>query len=528
MKTPAILLMLTALCPALLAQTTQTMPATSPVSEFIELPPAAVVDLARQSMLDFLANRSSPQSQPIPARLEAFQAIKSGAAVGLRIDGQLKAQAFATTQREGFLRNVAIAAVKALRSSSLPDRVTPELIQSATIEVEAISNLAEVQQLDLTYVQGITGLMLKSVSQEAFSMPSAAYEFNLNAAQAQARCSGQFSARKAAAAAWFTFSGPFWVGYPGGSSFNLVRGKILGEEESDTASHARTASQIGLYLQLHQGRNGCFRAAGTPATLSEHLYVTYAMAKLANAGVIKFDPLPALRYAKGLAKKADNLTFLASEQPQEQLLSAAFYILASEEAGLKTDELRDALVTTIAARMELPALPSRLDGTSPNAASNASLYIASRAMLGKSPKAAGLLVNRAQAVAPRTGLEALWKSWAGLNVAQLPPELEPVQRLAGTDEMGGFLLPGEKTPQTLVTALASLKIARAKAKSPQSAYAQQLAEAQKFCQRMTYKPYEAYFAPDSGDWIGAVRQTPAAAEISLPAMAAAIECLLAE
>ena len=500
-----------------------------------QVDPDALIRQARAAMLEYLTDRTPAEEQKLLPDLFGLQSIKHGAAVGIRIDGQLKAQAFATSGE--FCRNVMAAAIQSLRSPSLPDHVTPDLVQKATIEIESIESLRATSPKDIqaNYIQGLLGLMLKTADQEAWSLPSAAYEYNLTAAQALARCQGQLPPSQLPSAQWFAFIGRHYVGYPDGKGIRLYRGKILTAEKTDHDTRLLLAGQIGLYVQSHQAKDGCFRAAAARGSLVEHLYATFAMARLAIATGQRLDAANALKYARTFVQKSGDLTFLASEQPADQLLAAALYILASEEAGLKTDDLRDELVKTIAARMELPALPARLDAGSTQGAPQVALYVASRAMAGKPPKAAKLLRDRAQSTEPDSLIAALWKSWSGLAVE--PPNLSIFTK-GMADELGGAYDPKSKSQQTIFSALGAMALAtRIEAPSTRPApvtgpatmpgpAAVQLEGLWAFCQRMTYKPNEACFAPDPSDWVGAVRTYPPSAQVDLASCAATIECLL--
>lgn len=533
-------------------------PAAAPAGVNLEqVAPAAIVGQARAAMLEYLKERTPADKQKLLPDLLGLQSIRHGAAVGIRIDGQLKAQAFAGGGE--FCRNVMAAAIKALRSPSLPDRVTAELVRSAAIEVESIESLQPIspREIPKNYVPGLTGLLLKApgdastsqsqasrpatgaapASLEAWSLPSAAYEYSLTATQAMARCQGQLPSSQVPSGQWSTFVGRHYVGYADGQALRLFRGKALAPEKSDAATRFLLAGQIGLYLQAHQDKDGCFRTAAGRGTLAEHLYAAYAMARLSAATGLRYDAMPAIQYAQGLAKKADDLTYLAGEQPQDQLLAAALYILVSEECGLKKDDLRDALAKTIAARMELPALPGRLDGTSPQAASRVALYVASRAMADKPSKAAKLLRERAQTALPDSPVAALWKGWSGLDASRAPAEAALTAcRSILPDEKGALCGPKDSTPRTFLPAMAALSLSKEieqlrkgdKARNGPKVLGllEQLDGLQAFCQRMTYQPGEAYFAADPSEWVGAVRTDPASAQVDLASCAAVIECLL--
>ena len=101
------------------------------------------------------------------------------------------------------------------------------------------------------------------------------------------------------------------------------------------------------------------------------------------------------------------------------------------------------------------------------------------------------------------------------------------------DEAGGFAVAGAP-PSALHTALAAVCLAETLERSGgqssagSRALAGQIARARGFCDRMMYRPGEAYFSEDPNAWVGGVRETPASAAVTVSACASAIEAFLAE
>lgn len=491
----------------------------------------ALAILARSAMLEFVRNRTPAERQDVPAALAALAQLDYPVAVTLRTGGQIVSQ----TVRNGrdVRRSVISAAIASLRSPSLPDRITPKVIESLTIEVEAIGPVAEAQpdQLARLYAPGLTGVQLRAGEQFGYALPSASYESGLGFKQMQALCQVQIqpTGPEALPSSWGLFNTRRFVGLPDGTTLWLYRGKLLSLPQNITPVQLRQAAQaIGSYLLANQV-NGRLGTADAPATLVDHLYATYALAKLSRTLEKPLDLSPQLKYAQARLKKEGTKAYLETENANDQLKAAALYVIASREAAAQTpDTVRDDLLRTMVAALE-DSLPARLDGKDAKA-TRMDMYVACRALneaVGKEPATAprvAKLRENLSALGDDEPLAALWKSWAGL-----PAEANvlPVKADAPLDEEGGYLLGAEQTPQTLVTALKALDLARAAGAASRPAQAQLLA-ARRFCYQMIYKPHEALFAAKPDDWVGAVRATPAEQGTSLLACASALEALLAQ
>ncbi len=529
----------------------------------------AITGLARSAMKEYLARRTPADKQEMPKSAAALADLDLPAAVRLRRGpgddgGELLIQQVADGGKLG--RNIIQAALLAMRSPKLPDKVTPAVLDGLTVEVEVLSAPAAVQPAAIAqqYIQGFTGLKLVAKDQIGYALPSSGYEDGASALQMMTQCKSQAGIIGAGdqGGQWHTLTSWHFISYGGAArGVWLFRGKLLtpagSVKPADLLSGAHGAAD---YLIRHQTKEGCFTAGRDKALLGEHLYAVYAIARLSaadsrHAPHVLSKPLA---YARSLLKHADQQAYLASESPADQLLAAGMYILATSAAGEKADKAREELVASIYAAMgDSAILPAQLDGTAKPKAGNRDSFIAYKALreatAADSPQAAKLatLGKLLRATSPLTAQEWLWKCWAGLE----DPAAIPPAKLAATaagenalvDEEGGFAPSAAETPQTLLTALKALQLAAQLAKpagpdaatsrpstsaptaatsSPSSAADDiALLDARGFCWRMLYRSGEAFFAADPADWTGAVRLGPAGAAVGVWPAAAAIEAL---
>ena len=119
---------------------------------------AALVGLARSAMRKYLTDRIDAKSMPLTAELMPLRNAPNAAAVTLRSRGAVVALEI---RDDGELcLNVAAAALRAMRSSKLPDRVDRKVLDALTVEVEVLSpaRLVAREKLPSVMVRGLTGL----------------------------------------------------------------------------------------------------------------------------------------------------------------------------------------------------------------------------------------------------------------------------------------------------------------------------------------------------------------------------------
>ena len=533
----------------------QTAPADAPVPPQLTADQGAgLVRLARMAMRRYLTHRMPADEMPVVRELEALTRRSNVAAVTLRSRGAVKA--FQVGEGQDLCTNVIAAALRAMRSSELPDRVDRKVLDALTVEVEVLSAVQPVGRADLarSIVPGRTGLVYSRAAGKAWILPSRAYVLGLDADGMRRRAMeglplrGETASRRGELGLFLT---RHYVGFPGGRTLELFRGKDLARRRKiDQKALRAAAEQVGQYLLRRQDADGRYVPHASRASLRDHLYAAWAMAQLARRvprGPFGRSAAAAAAYAARQVDRAGGAARVPAGTQRDTIAATALLALAlGEGRGDEKDrKLREDLVAGLAAELEkidFAKLPGR-----PKAAS-AALYLAFLALVaGEQPAAA-----RAEKIAKlRKGIllftpggapERLWAYRAGLTdalpLAGSDQLLDPsaLRQLAGEglpDEKGGFAPAGGQAG-TVLTGLTAVCISQALRRpgKPPAEQArrlqQQRDEARAFCFRMMYQPGEAYFAEKPDDWVGAVRVAPADAAVTLPACAAAIEAFLAD
>src|SRR5574340_1194663 len=103
MRHTALILLMVWTCPSMAQSVGVASSASAPATQGPQ-DAGPLVDLARGAMLEYLKNRTPPDRQTVPTQLQHFHDVKCGAAVAIRLEGQLKAQAFANS--DSLCRNV--------------------------------------------------------------------------------------------------------------------------------------------------------------------------------------------------------------------------------------------------------------------------------------------------------------------------------------------------------------------------------------------------------------------------------------
>ena len=547
---------------------------------------AELVSLVRTAMLRYIRRRTPADRQAVPARLKRLAKRPYAAAVTLRDSGRPVATDIRAA--DSVPRSVIAAALWAMRSPKLPDRVTQPYLDSLTVEVEVLGGPRPVAEDDLAaaVLPGRTGLMLSRGHRSAYSLVSAGIVLGLRPGEMRNDCLAQLGLDRQAGTVplqWATFASRHYVGYPNGQVKWLQRGKLLVPREViDESLLADAARKVARYLASTQREDGRYlpgadlpsRAQHAPSDepMVDHLYATWVMARLLRGAgegdrrLLAASVNQALAYAARRVRPAegDAWKYVGTEDPANQLAATALLVLTLDQAPPSEPgaALQKALVAGLVGAIGRDdRLPGRLSGSSGAArpVGEASLRHAalaclalSTAMEKTSPDAAKVaklrkaLASRATSRARATDVETtLWWARAGL---EFPPDRSATRRASARfplpvpaggeapairDEIGGFgPLGGE--PTTVVTAWTAVQI-RAQLASPRSRPAgrtaglrEQCLEARRFCYQMMYKPYEAYFAAKPDARVGAVRAGPASAAVSLRACGAAVEAFLAK
>ncbi len=486
----------------------------------------ALIGLVRQTMADYLLTRNDANRAKTPADLAE---LNYPAAVTLRSNGEIVAQIIKADDNS-LTANVASAALKAMRSEKLPNRVNQAVLDSLTVEVEVIGREVPAVQGDLEDLiePGLTGLALSRGQKKAFALPSTAYELGIGADQMQMLCLSQIPLNPTILndqPQWSLFATRHFVGLGDELVVELFRGKRLSEFNSlDEQTLTEAARAIGRHLQRKQDFSGQYHTESGKPSLRDHFYAAYSMSKLATAtGNKKFadSATDALLGASRSINKGPVGSYVLTPNPNNQLASTAYLAMALflmpeiEDAESVMGELVAAMKADFLANGRFTG---RLDGHGVSVASPEDQATAAMAIKQIAPQPQ-LLENISKAInLAKTPEAMLWASRAGLS----PFPAEGIEGFSQSrenrpvDERGGYFIDNE-TPTVNFTAVLALC---------ETAPAEARLAARRFCYKMVFRPGEAYFAPNPDQWVGTVRSAPTSPEVSLAGCARAIEALL--
>ena len=503
-----------------------------------------LVNLARGGMAEFIKSRTPADKYPIPPEMKRLTTKFRSASVTLRSSGKLLARSIRADTN--VCRSVLSAALDAMRSSNLPDRVTPAVLAAMTVEVEVLGPAMSVrpEELNSSIVRGMTGAKVSRDGTKGYLLPSTACQLGLSANQSRALCLAQLSdAGGGKAKAWSLFGSKHYVGYPDGVVVQLFRGKILLPPTGLTAETlSSAASTAGLFLVRSQGPDGRYATPGRKAALHEHLYATYAMAKLSKRDGRKLFSLSvnrALAYAAGFVVADEKQARVLAKSSRGRAVESptratAWMLLAVTELPPQTANRKLAQKLARALQQDVVAVVGPDHGlATPGQLLDWSVSLtALRRFLPKNESTARLLEpmrktmqawsKSGQKLSPLvlrgTGDTASLPKWRQIGDSDLP------------DRRGGFISSGAE-PTTLDTAIAAVCLSKAlesaaTTQRDKTAVNKQILHARKFCYQMLYRNREAYWASRPAEMIGALRISPDSASVSLDACAAAIEAFL--
>lgn len=512
----------------------------------------ALVNLARTAMTSYLDHRTPVGSMPIPKKFHNLANRRYGVALSLRNRGKLLARNIITEHELG--ENLIAAALQAMRCESLPDRITKSYLDSLVVEIEVLGPCESARADDVckTISPGLTGLKLTCQDDVANLLPSTAYLLRLDADEIVRKCKLGLRRGKTNPSKPITyevFATRHFVGYPDGLIVSLYRGKSLAPVEAiNDATISFAAHRVGMYLIANQDSDGRYSTLGSQTTLRDHLHAAYAMGRLwqhtqeqrYNASAAK-----ALQYAKGQVTHDDDVAYVSTTTPADQLAATAWLVIALNETGEQNyeselqAELLGALAhNVIAGKDKLPS--AAMDGSDSGQARLRDACIAyfALAAYGKNDqtiKAAQILNALLTELSPEDAETRLWYAWTCVyanNPANNPDrtgklKLSFVRDGNCPDELGGLLCNDKLTP-THVSAMAAVVATVYPELWSNIEQADELAAAARtFCYQMMYKPREAYTESRPYDMVGAVRAEATSARVSLQACAAAIEAFLA-
>ncbi len=509
----------------------------------------ALLDLARSAMSEYLRTRAPADKQFIPDRLAALAKRPYSARLTLRKDGVVAATSIQQGRELG--RNVIAAALEVMRGAEpLPDKVTPAVLDATTLDLEVFTATVPIDGNAEAFARlampGLTGVKATRGVDESFVFPSAQLQDGLTPSRIRNLAIAQLPVKPENVRMpirWSAFSVAQFVSYPQEKVVWLYRGKALQPFGAMDPNAVRTgASLVADFLVRSQDTSGQFIAPLAQPSLREHMYATYALARLAKAtGREDYSKTvnAAMHYAMTCLREEAGGAFLMTEAEDDQLAATALMLLAIGE--LKPNDQIAAVRAKLAAAMRRalrdgwPTATLDRSSTQPASLLNATLAGLALSRLAESNAPA---IQPPPKLVAQDALSACWmiraglaetRNWEGVTTA-LPL---PVPIDSPLDEAGGFAAQGQ-APTTVVTALAAVNLAAGKtwpglsSDLPPAAREAMVLDAQRFCYQMMYKVHETYFMEKPIEWIGGVRGNPQTGRVSLDACAAAIEAFLAK
>jgi len=503
-----------------------------------------LVNLARSGMNEFIKSRTPADKQTLGAALKPLTKKHHPASVTLRSSGRLLARSFRADTN--VCRSVLAAALDAMRSSNLPDRITPSVLAKMTVEVEIHGKPRAVsaRELDASIVQGLTGVTVSRGVLKETLLPSTTCGMGLSPDQMRAVCLAKLPGSTSASSrndAWSVFTSRHYVGYSDGTVVQLYRGKILIPPEAITEETLGDAAiAAGLFLAGSQGSDGDYSGQNRKASISEHLHAAYAMARLAGRDKRKLFSASvdrALEYAAG---------FLHADKKQARVLSKS-------SAGRQTAESPTrATAWLLLAICELPAEPANKElaeklaaalrqdvvsvvGPDHGLATPAQLadwsvaLLALRKFLPENRESDKLLapLTRTMRAWSKSGQTLSPLILRGLGDSAVLPKWRQIDDSDLPDRRGGFVSSRpEPTAADTATAAICLHEAIKSGAAPKESIPEirkRILRARRFCFQLLYRSSEAYWISRPEKMIGGVRAKPSAASISLESCAAAIE-----
>ncbi len=502
-----------------------------------------LVNLARSGMLEFIKSRTPADRQQLAPTLKGLAAKIHPATVTLRSSGKLVARSYRADLN--VCRSVLAAALAAMRSGDLPNRVTPSVLDGLTVEVEVHgeSRAVSARELDASVVQGLTGVTVSRGKLRETLLPSTSCGLGLSTAQMRVVCLARLSESSAAPGArdaWSIFTSKHYVGYPEKKIVQLYRGKILIPPSALTGRTLKDAASLaGLFLVNSQGPDGAYSRQNRQAAIHEHLQATYAMAKLSRRDKRKLfstSVSEALKYAARFVMADETQARVLSRSSKDKAhesptRATAWLLLAISE--LPADPAHTKLAEKLARALQQDVVsvvgPDHGLATPAQLADWSVALLALRSFLPKTAESSAKLAPLVKT------LEAWSKSnqrlsplvYRSLGGVESIPKWRQIDDSDLPDRRGGFVASGSE-PTTIDTANAAICLQMALGRPETSAekkvaIRKQILRARQFCMQMLYRSPEAYWVAKPAKMIGGLRNSPSAASVSLESCAAAIE-----
>ncbi len=503
-----------------------------------------LVNLARDGMAEFIKSRTNAAKYPIPPAMKHLTTKFHPAAVTLRSSGKLLARSIRADTN--VCRSVLAAALDAMRSSNLPDRVTPPVLAAMTVEVEIQGPPISVypRELSSSMIPGMTGVKVSRSGAKGYVLPSTACQLGLSPKQAHVLCAAQLpKAGSGNAEIWLIFGSKHYVGYPDAAVVQLFRGKILVPPEALTAEVlSNAASTAGLFLVRGQQSNGMYKTPGRKPALHEHLYATYAMAKLSGRDSRKLFSVSvnrALAYAARFVLADEKQARVLAKSspgraPESPTRATAWLLLAITElpADASNKKLAEKLARALQQDVVSVVGPDHGLATPGQLLDWSAALMALSRYLPKNERTAKLLapMRKTMGAWSKSGQKLSPSVFRGIGTMTSLPKWRQIDDSDLPDRRGGFVSSGTE-PTTIHTATAAVCLAEALesaalGEDDKTAINNQILRARRFCYQMLYRSREAYWTARPVEMVGGLRISPSGVAVSLEAGAAAIEAFL--
>ncbi len=473
-------------------------------------------------------------------------------------------------------RNVVRAALAAIRSPSLPDTVTDTLLESLRLELEILGPEIRVPTPDIagTIIPGRYGLKLsagvpdphandRSPSyRETRLLPSRAYILGLDAEGMRKKC--VTGTRLSAAIRdlkpnWSLFSTLHFVDYPGKRAWLLYRGKIVRTDDMlRTMSSTAARDTAGFLITNYRKGEGISLRRGT-TTLAGRLHAAAALKRIAGTAGGRTPGFRACGEAElvhiarhhTVFRKDTDTAFVATQDRDNTIMPTALFVLAANIPPRKPESaaITSSMLRYLAGAADPPG--GRFLEKDGAPASPAATAAGIAALLGsgipdKDGKIGTLIENLVTPGGERVVLNTDTLAWCIRGIClsdtsvrkrliyHLPKLCRQMlerqsRRGVAIDERGGF-----RREDALSTVTTGLAVAALHGAVPlleengvdTARHKESIALGRRYLKWAIYLPWEAYFMSDPAAMIGAARETPRSATVSVASCAAAIEGLL--
>lgn len=540
--------------------------------------------LAREAMRSFLHTRIDGDAMALPDEFRAAASTKvdakgtapPGYAVELTLRQKHVIVGRGTGAGGSLPRNVVGAALVAMRSPSLPDKVTDALLKSLRLELEILGPEIRVPTPDIakTIVPGRYGLTLsvgvpdqhandRSPSyRQTRLLPSRAYILGLDADGMRKKC--VTGTRLSAAIMnlkpnWSLFSTLHFVEYPGKRAWLLYRGKIVRTDDMlQKMSSTAARDTAGFLISNYRKGKGISLSRGT-TTLSGRLHAAAALKRIAGTtggetpGFRACGEAELIHIARHhtVFRKDTDTAFVATQDRRHTIMPTALFILAANTPPRKSESaaVTASMLRYLGSAADTPGGRFReQDGTpaSPAATAAGTAAILGAGSPDKDGKIERLIENLVTPGGKGAVLDTDTLAWCVRGIClsdtavrkrlmyHLPKLCRQLlerqsRRGVAIDERGGF-----RRGDGLSTVTTGLAVAALRGAVPlleehgvdTARHKESIVLGRRYLKWAVYLPWEAYFIADPATMIGAARETPRSATVSVAACAAAIEGLM--